>query len=122
MAAPLRRLHDDVRARRHESPDSSRTAKLLAAGPAKIARKLGEEAIEVAIEMVRGDKRGVINETADLLYHLMVLLAHQNIALDEVLDEIERRERLFGIAEKPPKGIARKIVALHGRERARKRA
>ncbi|MFP5517245.1 MAG: phosphoribosyl-ATP diphosphatase, partial [Alphaproteobacteria bacterium] len=85
------------------APEASRTAKLLAQGRARMARKVGEEAIEVAIEAMRGDRDALVMEGADLLYNLVVLLADLDIAPDEILAELRRRELAFGIAEKLPK-------------------
>ena len=103
---PLRSLHEAVQTLRREPssvPEASRTAKLLAQGRARMARKGGEEAIEVAIEAMRGDRGAVGVEAADLLYNLVVLLADFDISPDEILAELRRRELAFGIAEKLPK-------------------
>lgn len=103
---PLRSLYDAVQTLRREpsaAPETSRTAKLLAQGRARMARKVGEEAIEVAIEAMRGDRDALVMEGADLLYNLVVLLADLDIAPDEILAELRRRELAFGIAEKLPK-------------------
>ena len=106
MSDAVNRLYKAVLARRGQSPESSRTAKLLAAGRSKMAQKLGEEAVEVAIDAARGDRAAVINESADLLYHLVVLWAAMDISPSEVWDEMARRERAQGIAEKLPKVAA----------------
>ena len=103
---PLRSLYEAVQTLRREpsaAPEASRTAKLLAQGRARMARKVGEEAIEVAIEAMRGDRTALVMEGADLLYNLVVLLADLDIAPDELLAELRRRELAFGIAEKLPK-------------------
>lgn len=103
---PLRSLYDAVQAMRREPsviPETSRTGKLLAQGRARMARKVGEEAIEVAIEAMRGDRGALVMEAADLLYNLVVLLADLDIAPDEILAELRRRELTYGIAEKLPK-------------------
>ncbi|CBS86939.1 phosphoribosyl-ATP diphosphatase [Azospirillum lipoferum] len=103
---PLRSLYDAVQTLRREPsavPEASRTAKLLAQGRARMARKVGEEAIEVAIEAMRGDRDALVMEGADLLYNLVVLLADLDIAPDEILAELRRRELAYGIAEKLPK-------------------
>lgn len=103
---PLRTLYESVQALRHQpaaSPDGSRTARLLAQGRSRMAAKVGEEAIEVAIEAMRGDRNAVVMETADLLYNLVVLLADLGIPPDEIMAELHRREQAFGIAEKLPK-------------------
>ena len=89
-----------VAARRGADPASSYTARLLAAGPAKAAQKLGEEAVEAVIEAVRGDPAGLAAESADLLYHLTVLWAAAGVDPATVWAELERREGVSGIAEK----------------------
>jgi phosphoribosyl-ATP pyrophosphohydrolase len=96
----LRRLAATVEARRDADPAGSHTARLLASGPAKCAQKFGEEAVEAVIEAARGDREALIRECADVLYHLLVMLAARGIALDEVLAELERREGVSGVSEK----------------------
>lgn len=96
----LERLAATIAARREADPDSSWTARLLAGGPEKAARKFGEEAVEAVIEAVGGDRERLTAEAADVLYHLLVMLAARDIALGDVLTELERREGLSGIAEK----------------------
>ncbi|WP_264049304.1 phosphoribosyl-ATP diphosphatase [Methylobacterium flocculans] len=88
------------------SPETSYTAKLLAGGPAKPAKKLGEEAVEAAIAAVQGDRAGLVSEAADVLYHLLVVLRGGGVGLDEVLAELERRTAQSGIAEKAARGPA----------------
>jgi phosphoribosyl-ATP pyrophosphohydrolase len=85
-------------------PGQSRTARLLRAGRSKIAKKLAEEAIEVVIDAMNGDRNAVVRESADLLYNLVVVWAASGVRPNEVWKEMERRERLFGIAEKLLKG------------------
>lgn len=89
-----------VRAGEHVSP---RTAKLLAGGVPKMAQKLMEEAAETAIDAVREERTGFVNESADLLYNLVVLWSALGVAPDEVWAEMDRREALLGMAEKLPK-------------------
>lgn len=100
----LDRLAAAVAARRGADPASSYTARLLAAGPAKAAQKLGEEAVEAVIEAVRGDAGKLASESADLLYHLMVLWAAAGVEPAQVWAELERREGTSGIAEKAARG------------------
>lgn len=99
-AFSLRDLADLVDARAAAPPDASYTAKLLAGGPAKPAKKLGEEAVEAAIAAVQGDRAGLVGEAADVLYHLLVVLKAAEIPLDEVMAELERRTAQSGLAEK----------------------
>jgi phosphoribosyl-ATP pyrophosphohydrolase len=99
-AHTLDRLHAAILAKRGADPATSYTAKLLGRGTAKIAQKLGEEAVEAVIEAVGGDRRALVGESADLLYHLLVLWADAGIAPDEVWAELQRREGISGIAEK----------------------
>ena len=81
-------------------PESSWTAKLLAKGPEKCAEKFGEEAVEAIIEAVKDNRDGLISESADVLFHLLVMLQSRGITLDEVLDELARRQGTSGITEK----------------------
>ncbi|MGU3360199.1 phosphoribosyl-ATP diphosphatase [Methylobacterium sp. M6A4_1b] len=88
------------------TPETSYTAKLLAGGPSKPAKKLGEEAVEAAIAAVQGDRSGLVAEAADVLYHLMVVLRGGGIPLEEVMAELEQRTAQSGIAEKASRGPA----------------
>jgi phosphoribosyl-ATP pyrophosphohydrolase len=97
---PLERLAATIEARRGADPDSSWTAKLLSRGPEKCAEKFGEEAVEAIIAAARGDRAALTAEAADVLYHLLVMLAARDIPLDDVLAELDRREGTSGIAEK----------------------
>lgn len=89
-----------IRARRGADPASSYVASLAAAGRAKIAQKLGEEAIETVIAALRDDRAAATSEAADLLFHLAVLLADMDLSITDVLAELDRREGISGIAEK----------------------
>lgn len=101
--ADLARL---VASRAGTDPAASYTAKLLADGPAKAAKKLGEEAVEAAIAAVQGDREGLKNEAADVLYHLMVVLKAGNVELTEVMAELERRTAQSGLTEKASRRTA----------------
>ena len=103
MSDDLLRLYEAVRERKGRPASDSRTAKLFAAGPKKIAKKVGEEAVEVALDAMAEDRQGVVNESADLLYNISVLWAAMDIHPDEIFAELRRRESLYGIAEKLPK-------------------
>ena len=96
----LEQLAATIEARKSADPESSWTAKLLAKGPEKCAEKFGEEAIEAVIEAVKGDRAGLTSEAADVLYHLLVMLAARDVSLDDVMEELSRREGTSGIAEK----------------------
>ena len=125
MADSVARLYEAVIAVRGSDPTKSRTARLLRAGRAKMAKKLAEEAVEVVIDAMHGQPEAVVRESADLLYNLVVLWVHAGVHPDEVWAEMGRRERMFGIAEKVPKDLIRmssrqRVVALEPR-RARKR-
>ncbi|KMS53752.1 MULTISPECIES: phosphoribosyl-ATP diphosphatase [Sphingobium] len=100
MRATLHTLEQTIRQRRNADPSASYVAKLTTKGRAKIAQKVGEEAVETVIAAMADDRAGVIGESADLLFHLMMLLADLDIPLDAVMDELDRREGLSGIAEK----------------------
>jgi phosphoribosyl-ATP pyrophosphohydrolase len=124
MSDSIERLYQAVLAARHQDPATSRTARLFQRGPAKMAKKVAEEAIEVAIDSVNGDAEAMIRESADLLYNLAVLWAASGVRPSDVWREMERREHLLGIAEKLPKSplkvpkavaTRRPIVALEGR-------
>ena len=96
----LTRLAATIAARKGADPDTSWTAKLLASGPEKCAAKFGEEAIEAIIEAVKGDRAKLTAEAADVVFHLLVMLAARDVSLADVLAELERREGKSGIAEK----------------------
>src|ERR1700676_3963634 len=127
MSDSLERLYLAVIAAKDLDPALSRTARLFQRGPAEMAKKLAEEAIEVVIDAVSGDTPAVVRESADLLYNLTVLWAAAGVRPDDVWREMERREHLLGIAEKLPKSavkmtkvsaprVARRpIVALESR-------
>ena len=89
----LQQLERGIAERRSAAPDGSYTASLLASGRQRIAQKVGEEGVELALAGVGDDQARVVAETADLLYHVLVLLAARDISLDEVLQELERRHR-----------------------------
>ena len=82
----------------------SYTAKLVAGGPARAAKKLGEEAVEAAIAAVQGDRDALVAEAADVLYHLLVVLQAGNVPLQDVMAELERRTAQSGLAEKAARG------------------
>ena len=89
-----------VAERASAAPEESWTAKLLAAGPERAAKKLGEEAVEAVIAAVKGDRDELIAESADLLYHLLVVLKARDVALRDVLSQLEARTARSGLAEK----------------------
>jgi phosphoribosyl-ATP pyrophosphohydrolase len=99
-AVVLDRLWSVVTNRRDADPAISHSARLLSRGPAKVAQKFGEEAVECLIEAVRGDRDAVIAESADVLYHLVVVWVSTGVAPEEVWAELMRREGVSGIAEK----------------------
>jgi phosphoribosyl-ATP pyrophosphohydrolase len=134
MGDSLERLYLAVLAAKDLDPATSRTARLFQRGPAKMAKKLAEEAIEVVIDAVNGNSDAVVRESADLLYNLTVLWASAGVRPEDVWREMERREHMLGIAEKLPKppkmrkttaaatpstgapaAVRRRIVALEGR-------
>ncbi len=89
-----------IASRKSADPDSSWTAKLLSKGVDKCAEKFGEEAVEAIIEAVKGDKAALTSEAADVLYHLMVMLAAADVPLADVMDVLNKRQNQSGIAEK----------------------
>ena len=107
MPHAIERLYASVLQAKSGDPATSRTAKLMREGVAKMAKKLAEEAVEVGLDAVQGERHRVIEESADLLYNLAVLWAEFGIEPSEVWAEMERRERSYGIAEKTPKQMPR---------------
>ncbi|WP_404480079.1 phosphoribosyl-ATP diphosphatase [Novosphingobium sp. BL-52-GroH] len=102
MSSPdtLARLEATIAQRLGADPDSSYVARLAAKGPGKIAQKLGEEATETVIAALTESREALVGEAADLVFHLMVLLAAKDVPLAAVLAELDRREGVSGIAEK----------------------
>lgn len=96
----LNDLEAVIVSRKTADPDTSWTAKLLAKGPEKCAEKFGEEAVEAIIEAVKGDREKLTTEAADVLYHLLVMLTARDVALEDVLAELARRQGMSGIEEK----------------------
>lgn len=96
----LNDLFETIKARKTADPTDSWTAQLLAKGPEKCAEKFGEEAVEAIIEAVKGDQAALKSEAADVLYHLLVMLASRDVELTDVLDELAARQSRSGIAEK----------------------
>jgi phosphoribosyl-ATP pyrophosphohydrolase len=103
----LHRLAATIKARRTARPEDSHTRRLLDEAPIKPAKKLGEEAVEVAIAALAQDDKALIGETADLLYHLLVVLESRHIALDDVLGELERRMSATALNQNRRKAAAR---------------
>lgn len=99
-ALVLDRLFDVVASRKGADPSTSHSAKLLSRGTAKVAQKFGEEAVECVIEAVAGNRAELIAESADVLYHLLVIWVDGGVRAEEVWAELERREGVSGIAEK----------------------
>src|ERR1700680_2025162 len=127
MSDSLDVLYQAVIAAKDLDPAISRTARLFQRGPAQMAKKLAEEAIEVVIDAVNGNSGAVVRESADLLYNLTVLWASAGVGAEDVWRGMERREEFLGIAEKlpksavkmpkvsPPRTARRPIVALESR-------
>lgn len=106
----LNRLYDVVLSRKGTDPSVSHSARLLSRGTYKIAQKFGEEAVECLIEAVAGRKDLMIGESADVLYHLIVLWVDAGITPDQVWAELQRREGTSGIAEKASRSKTTKSV------------
>ena len=100
MSEILDRLEASIAERRGASPDSSYVASLFAKGREKIAQKVGEEATETVIAALSGKPTDLTAEAADLLFHLMILLADGGLSIDDVLRELQRREGISGLEEK----------------------
>lgn len=103
MTDSVQKLYAAVLSARTRDPALSRTAKLIREGVPKMAKKLGEEAVEVGIEAVQNNRPAVVRESADLIYNLVVLWSELGITPGEIWREMDRREELYGIAEKLPK-------------------
>lgn len=103
MTDSIDRLYRAVQDAGDENPAFSRTARLKSEGVNKMAKKVAEEAAEVAIEAVAGGREALIRESADLIYNLVVLWTAAGVSPQDVYDEMDRRERLYGIAQKLPK-------------------
>jgi phosphoribosyl-ATP pyrophosphohydrolase len=101
----LDRLYATIEERRAADPATSHTARLFAKGTRKIAQKTGEEAVELVIEAVRGKRDRIVEESADLMYHLLVLWADAHVRPQDVWEELSRREGISGIAEKAARGL-----------------
>jgi phosphoribosyl-ATP pyrophosphohydrolase len=111
-AAVLDRLWAVVMSRRLADPNASHSARLLSRGTEKVAQKFGEEAVECLIEAVAGNREALIAESADVLYHLIVMWISAGVRADEVWTELARREGVSGIAEKA--GRAQKLAISFG--------
>jgi len=104
-AAILDRLYATILSRRGADPASSHTARLFSKGRSKIAQKVGEEAVETALAAVAGTPEEVVGEAADLIFHLLILLADCGLAPADIWAELARREGTSGIAEKAARGV-----------------
>lgn len=96
----LSRLAATIKSRRTARPEDSHTRRLLDGAPVKPAKKLGEEAVEMAIAALAQDDKALIAETADVLYHMLVVLESRGVTLDEVLVELERRMSATALEQK----------------------
>lgn len=100
MSDIFKDLFETIQSRKGADPESSYTASLFAKGTAKIAQKVGEEAVETAIEAIQGNKEKLAQESADLLYHLMVLWADQGLTPNDILNVLQKRQGTSGHDEK----------------------
>lgn len=100
----LDRLATTIDARKGADPASSYTAKLLSEGIERAGKKFGEEAVEAIIAAAQGDRNGLAAESADLIYHWLVLLARAGVSLDDVAAKLEAREGVSGLDEKASRG------------------
>jgi len=100
MSDVLTELAATIAARKGDAAETSYTASLFAKGPAKCAEKFGEEAIEAIIAAAQGDREGLTNEAADVMYHLLVMLEARDVEFQDVLKELNRRQGVSGHAEK----------------------
>jgi len=100
----LEELNARLLERAKASPDESYTAKLVAAGPARAAKKLGEEAVEAVIAAAQNDRPELVKESADVIYHLLATLIAADVPLDDVMAELDRRTAQSGLQEKASRG------------------
>jgi phosphoribosyl-ATP pyrophosphohydrolase len=108
MTDTLDRLYKVVQEKRRADPEKSYIAKRMKQGTAKIAQKLGEEAVETVIAAIEKDRQGIINESADLLFHWLLLLVDGGVEVSEVMAELERREGISGLDEKASRKLKEK--------------
>lgn len=101
----LHRLSETLMERRKADPESSYTAQLFAKGPDAILKKIGEECAELIMAGTKGNKLHIVWESTDVVFHVMVLLAHYGLSIDDVLQEIRRREGVSGIDEKKARAV-----------------
>jgi phosphoribosyl-ATP pyrophosphohydrolase len=101
----LHRVSETLLARRSASPETSYTAKLMANGPDAILKKIGEECAELIMAGKEGNRLHVVWESTDVLFHVMVLLAHYGLSIEDVLQEMRRREGISGIDEKAARAV-----------------
>lgn len=106
MDERLKALEQTIRTRRDADPTESYVASLRTQGRAKMAEKIGEEATEVIIAAIQDDSEAMKGEAADLLFHLMLLLADMDMSLDDAIVELGRREGLSGLEEKASRGVS----------------
>jgi phosphoribosyl-ATP pyrophosphohydrolase len=107
----LDHLFEVIESRRDDSPETSHTAKLFSKGVLKIAQKVGEEATETVIEGVAGSRDKLADESADLLYHLLVLWAARGLKPNDIWRQLEGRKGISGIAEKSARGLSGEALA-----------
>jgi len=116
MSDSIGRLYDSVVALQNADPSASRTARLFRAGRSKVAKKLAEEAAEVVIDAMLGNREAVVRESADLIYNLVVLWAEADIRPEDVWAEMARREKMLGLAEKLPKDQLKALTKNSSKE------
>lgn len=104
MAFSLEDLDERVLLRATASPTESYTARMIASGVKRCSQKFGEEAVEAVVAAAGGDKGELIGEAADVLYHLLIMLAASDVSLDAVMAELESRTAQSGLAEKASRG------------------
>jgi phosphoribosyl-ATP pyrophosphohydrolase len=96
----LHRLSDTLASRRNADPEKSYTAKLFAGGPDSILKKIGEESAELIMAGKEGKRLNIVRESTDVIYHILVLLAYYDMGIEDVSQEMRRREGISGIDEK----------------------
>ncbi len=103
----LHRLSETLASRRHADPETSYTAKLYASGPDSILKKIGEETAELIMAGKEGNRLHIVRESADVVYHLLVLLSFYGLGIEDASQEMRRREGISGIDEKNSRTAAK---------------
>ncbi len=108
----ITKLYCHIQTKKSDDPTRSYTAQLFKSGPEKIARKLNEESTETLLELLRGDKTGMIQESADLLYHLVVAWVNIGITPEQIAQELTNRQAMSGLEEKAARKAPKQTIII----------